>query len=312
MKSLHRVACAFLAGVLMASISIALPAAGQMANSDTTSGARMVIAPRVKGTQPPPKLQQSNVTVLLKGHPTEITNWESGSNVPLQLVFLFDSAIPSSVSLQFSSIRKFMDGLPPSAEVAVAYMINGAAQMAQTLTGNHAMAAKALRLPLSVPGISASPYFCLSDLAKRWPSHAQARRVVLMVTNGEDPYYRSRDLQDPYLRAAIQDAQKAGLVVYSIYYPGWRSGFGGGIRTLVGQSYLSMASDQTGGQTFAGSMIAPVSFDPYLAEFKNVLENQYVVNIAAQGKGLQPVKVKSNLSGVKITAPSAVMVGALR
>lgn len=312
MNSLRRIAWTFFVGVLAVSTSLALPAAGQMVNSDTTSGGQLVITPKVNGSKKPPQLQQSNVSVLLKGHPAEITNWESGSNVPLELVFLIDNSVPSSISLRFSEIRKFMDGLPPSAQVGVAYMMNGQAQFAQTLTTNHQMAGKALHLPIPVPGISASPYFCLSDLAKHWPSHAQARRLVLMISSGQDPYYRSPDLQDPYLGAAISDSQKAGLLVYSIYYPNRGQRFGGGRQTLFGQNYLQRLADETGAQTFSGSMIAPVSLDPMLAELKNVTENQYVVGIAAQGKGLQLVKVKSNLPGVKISAPSAVMVGALR
>lgn len=312
MKTLHRLACTFLVGSLAAASGFAFPAAAQMANSESAAAAQMVIAPRVDGTRQPPKLQQKDISVRLKGQPAEITSWATSSEVPLQLVFLIDNGVPHNVALQFSSLRKFIDGLPPSTEVAIAYMINGQAKMQQGLTSNHAAADKALRLPISLPGVSASPYFCLSDLAKHWPSHSSARRVVLMVTNGEDPYYRSGDLQDPYLRAAIEDSQKAGLVVYSIYYPDRGQRFNGSIGRLYGQSYLLRASDQTGGQTFAGSMVTPVSFDPYLAEFKNILDNQYVVGFAARGKGLQPVKVKSNLSGVKISAPSAVMVGAMR
>ncbi len=312
MKSVSQIACAiFLAGAFLVSTCTASTAAAQNPHYEAQFNARLTVTPNVNDSKKPPVLQQKDVTVLLKNRPAEITSWEPGSEGQLQLVLLFDNSLPGYVSLQFSSIRKFIDGLPPSAEVAVAYMTNGRADMAQTLTSNHAMASKALRLPNSMPGVSASPYFCLSDLAKHWPSQARARRVVLMITNGEDPYYRSRDLQDPYVAAAITDAQRAGLLVYSIYFR-VTGGQGGSLGRLFGQSYLQRVSDQTGGQTFLGAMITPVSFDPYLAQFKIILDNQYMATIAAQGSGLQPVKVKSNLPGVRLSAPSAVLVGARR
>ena len=112
-----------------------------------------------------------------------------------------------------SRTEEFILGLPASTEIAVAYMSNGRAVMAQKMTADHKLAADSLRLTNGIPGITGSPYFCLSDLAKHWPSQEKARRVVFMVTNGEDPYYRSRDMQVPYLAAAIRDSQKARLLV---------------------------------------------------------------------------------------------------
>ena len=90
-------------------------------------------------------------------------------------------------------------------------MANGRVVMAGPMTTDHARAVGCLRLTNGIPGITGSPYFCLSDLAKHWPSKEDSvRRVEFMVTNGEDPYNASRNMQDPYVAAAIQDSQKAG------------------------------------------------------------------------------------------------------
>jgi hypothetical protein len=64
-------------------------------------------------------------------------------------------------------------------------MSNGIAQVMQNLTNDHALAAKALRFPLGNPGASASPYFSLEDLLKRWPA-SDERREFLMITDGID------------------------------------------------------------------------------------------------------------------------------
>ncbi len=311
--STNRIACAvFLAGTFLASTIIASTASAQVANRESNGNAQLIITSKARGSQPAPLLQQKDISVTLKNRPAEITSLTSlrGPDAGLQLVFLFDESARSYLSLQIPTLRKFIEALPPSDEVAVAYMANGRAVMAQTLTRDHALAGKSLRLTNGIPGISASPYFCLSDLAKHWPSQANTRRVVFMVTNGEDPYYQGGGLQDPYVDAAIADSQRAGLVVYSIYFR--NVGRSGAIRTLYGQSFLLKVSTDTGGESYANGMMSPVSFDPFLEQFKKALANQYMLTIAAQGTGLQRVKVKSKVSGINLAAPAAVNVGVQR
>lgn len=301
--------------VAAALAACALFAVGAQAQNSATAEF-VVTAQARKSSQPVPQLQQRDIEVRLSNRPVEIASFTPAisDHAQVQLVFLFDESTPGYLSLQFPSLRKFMDALPSTTEVAVAYMANGRAVMAQTLTTDHALAGKSLRLTNSIPGISGSPYFCLSDLAKHWPSPPQAntRRVVLMVTNGQDPYYTQADMQDPYLSSAIADAQKAGLLVYSIYFHdvGFRST--GRLGVLFGQNYLEQVSSDTGGNAYNKTTISPVSFDPYLKEFKTALENQYFVSVPATGKGLQRLQVKTKVSGLKVVAPAMVQVGAVK
>ncbi|MHB8301594.1 MAG: vWA domain-containing protein [Acidobacteriaceae bacterium] len=276
---------------------------------------QMVVTARVKGDRAVPRLGQNDVEVLLKGHPAKIFDWVplQGPNADIQLVFLIDDSVRSYFSLQIPSLKKFIMALPSSTEVAVGYMDNGRVEYAQTMTADHALAAKSLRLPNEIAGISGSPYFVLSDLAKHWPSKVKPpRRVVFMVTNGEDPYYTSSDLQDPYVAAAISDSQKAGLLVYAIYFRDQGYGGSNSIGTLYGQSYLQEVADSTGGALYTEAMISPVSFDPFLKQFKKSLDHQYLLAVDANGSGLQQVKVKSKARGVKLVAPWEVNVGPLR
>ena len=115
-------------------------------------------------------------------------------------------------------------------------------------------------------------------------------------------------MQDPYLRAAIEDSQKAGLLVYSIYF---RNTFGGGstsFSTLMGQSYLQRLADETGGQFYSMAMSSPVSFEPFLKQFKQSLDRQYVLTFALGDTGWQRLQVQSKASGLKLTAPKAIYV----
>ena len=103
-------------------------------------------------------------------------------------------------------------------EIGLAYLRNGSATVVAPLTADHEHVAKALRLPLGQPGIAASPYMGISDLVKKWPARG-ARREVLLISSGIDPW-SPPDPENPYLQKAIADAQRAGILVHSIYYAG--------------------------------------------------------------------------------------------
>jgi hypothetical protein len=308
MKTNH-IANAFLTAAI-AAISVGIGPSAVAQTENTAGQAQVVVTVNADKAQPAAPLQQGDITVKVKGRSADVVGLTAikDATAPTQLVFMFDESARSYLALQFPDLKKFIEGLPASTSVAVAYMSNGRAVMAQKLTADHKLAADSLRLTNGIPGITGSPYFCLSDLAKHWPSQEKARRVVFMVTNGEDPYYRSRDLQDPYVAAAIQDSQKANLLVYSIYF---RNTFGGGpnsFSTLMGQSYLQHVADATGGQFYSMAMSSPVSFQPFLKQFKQSLERQYLLTFAAGNTGWQFVQVRSKAKGLKLTAPKAIYV----
>lgn len=299
-----------LAGVALASQERCV---AQKANSsEVLPPAQTVVTALAKGSKSTPMLTQKDVEVQVDGKPAQVDGWVPlhGKNAPMQLVFLIDNSARSYFALQIPSLKKFILALPPTTQVAVAYMSNGMAQLAQPMTSDHALAAKSLRLTNGIPAVSGSPYFVLSSLAKNWPGHSPTkRRVVFMVTNGEDPYYTSIDLQDPYVAAAISDAQKAHLLVYSIYFRNTDTGGSNSIGTLYGQSYLLEVATQTGGQLYTEAMVSPVSFDPFLKKFRQSLENQYLLSVDVKASGLQQLKLKSKLPGVKLASASRIIVG---
>jgi hypothetical protein len=296
--------------ILAMGIVVAAPsrAAAQGEGNGSFTGQMVMTA---QGNRQMPDLSQQDVSVAVDGQNSQISQWKPlrGPDAPLQLVFLIDESAPPSISLQFPMMKDFIRKLPPSTEVAVAYMLNGRAVLQKPLTTDHAAAAATLRLPNSIPGVTGSPYFSLSDLAKKWPSKAKTRRVVFMLTNGEDPYYRTHDLQDPYVRSAITDCQKAGLLVYSLYFHDIGTGGFGTTATLFGQSYLLMVSNETGGVAYTEAMTTPVSVGPFLKQFQTSLDNQYMATITARRGGLQRVKVTSKTKSTKLRAPARVNFG---
>jgi len=69
-------------------------------------------------------------------------------------------------------------------------MTNGIAQVVQNLTSDHALAAKALRLPVGTVGLMAARIFSLSDLVKRWPPTTRGARSSWLPTELIDLRYR--------------------------------------------------------------------------------------------------------------------------
>jgi len=301
---------AFVTAIICAGAAFAAPVMGQVENS--AGQTQLVVTVQAKDARSVPLLQRNDIAAKVKNRSADIVDWAplTDSNAGLQLVFLFDESAHSYLSQQIPSLTKFIEALPPSAAVGIAYMGNGRAIMAGPMTTDHVQAAKYLRITTGIPGISGSPYFCLSDLAKHWPSQGKTlRRVVFMVTNGEDPYYQSRDTQDPYVATAIQDSQKAGLLVYSIYFADRGFGNQNSFRIVIGQSYLLQVADATGAEAYSIGLSSPVSFDPYLQQFRQSLDHQYGLTLATSGSGWQQVSVKSKISSAKLAAPKAIYAG---
>jgi hypothetical protein len=130
-----------------------------------------------------------------------------------------------------------------------------------------------------------------------------------MLTDGVDRYYTSFSTDNPYVQAAEKDAQKAGVLVYSIYmqdagaYPGTTLG------VTIGQSLLTQVTEATGGHAYFEGLSSPVSLTPYLDQFSNALQNQYKVTFVARDTaGALPLKLRTELPGVKLTGPRAAYI----
>jgi hypothetical protein len=246
-------------------------------------------------------------------HESPITAVTPLSPATAQVAILIDDGLRSSVSLQLKDIENFINSLPAGTQVMVGYMQNGTVRSAGGFSANHEEVASQLRVVESIPGAAASPYFSLSTFVKNWPSNQPGARLVLMITNGIDPYNGRPSVlnQDsPYVQTAQEDAERAGVAVYSIYYGD--AGMHGG--SFSGQSYLSQVAEATGGELFNMGSIPPPSFAPYLKEFRKAILESYSVSFMASANRekrdtLTPVKVTSSQSGVKIHAPEAVHPG---
>jgi hypothetical protein len=279
---------AMVVGVCCALLGALPPLSAQETN--TASAIVTVISKSAEDGTTVPK---QTVSVYENRKLQEVAGWVPlrGQRSGLQLVVLLDDSSRGNLGLQLNDIRNFVTGLPPNAQVAIGYMRNGTPNLVQNFTNDHAQAVKSLRLPTGSAGINGSPYFCLSALVKHWPGgDSNVRREVIMVTDGVDRYSGRRfDPENPYVRAAVTDAQKAGVIVYSIYYRGAGRFDQNLAVTDGGQNYLTQVSGETGGKVYLEGFGNPVSFSPFLSDIQRKLQNQYELSFVSTSKpGLQP------------------------
>jgi len=299
-------------GMVTATLLVAASAIPPAPDAKSIPAQMVVTVSAASQSEQPPHLDAADLTVLEDKVATPIIGIEHlpGDLADLQLFILMDdSTRSSSLGIQLPELKSFVEALPPAAQVAVGYMRNGTVALTQSFTTDRQKALVAMRLPQAEPGVNGSPYFVLSDLVKHWPSKQPAvRREVLMLTDGVDRYYTAAIMDDPYVDAAIHDAQKNGVIVYSIYLRGAGLYGRGAWATNIAQSRLIQVSEETGGYAYFEEFTDPVTISPFLNDLQNRLDNQYEVTIAANEKGFQAVKVRTEVPGVKIDGPRHVFV----
>ncbi len=272
----------------------------------------------------PPAPPLSTVAVNDRSQP--LSAWEPVAPASAQVALLIDDGLRESVARELENLRYFVRTLAPGVEVLVGYMQYGHVVAAQPFTTDHALAASTLHLPDGLPGMSASPYLCLSDFVKNWPesgasssssspgpSTQHKARFILMLTNGVDPYNGSTSVMNqgsPYVDNAIADAQRAGVAVYAIYFGD--AGISGNSADSSGQNYLSQITQATGGVNLWEGVGNPVSTAPFLSKFQSALAETYIATFNAP-LGNNPerdlVRVKFTAAKTKLHAPEKVRPG---
>lgn len=297
------------AGVIAA---FAVPVA--FAQSAPGATAQTIITAVPKNAELTPAIQPADFKVKVNGQSvvTDTVTPLRGNHAGMELVILIDSGVRNSLGRQMGEIRNFVQSLPPTAEVAIAYMVNGRAVFQQPFTADKNQALQSLHMPGGSAGSSASPYFCISNLARNWPSHnTENRREVIAITDGIDPYEVHFDPSDPYLHSAINDSIRAGVAVDAIYWHD--AGLASHVGSLAfgGQSLLTLLSENTGGRLYYTGLGNPVSFSPFFNEIKRKLDNQYELGFAVPAKAksqVESLSVKLQVPGMKLAAPELVLV----
>jgi VWFA-related protein len=302
---------ALLLGAIVGFASLTL-AAKNKTDAAGPSAVVMTITATAKKDAQPPALTRNDLTLFQGKERVQVADMKRGDT--LRLAVLIDDSLRSSVASQWNDLRAFLMAQPNTTSVAVAYSRNGSVTVAQDFTTDHALAAKAVRMPLGNLSVATSPYLALQDWIKRWPDGSE-RSSILLFSSGIDYFRGGPASVDPDLDATIEHAQKKNINIWSIYVPdGGRRGRGS-FAGFNWQSNLSRISVETGGQAYFLGLGMPVNLKPYFDEIERNLNNQYLLAFAGNGgqKGkFERVKVTTEVANVQFLTPSEVFLPAVQ
>lgn len=284
---------------------------GQQTQGVPTS---IIVTLEPKRGQTIPAIGAQDIVVSEGRDKRPVTSLTPAAQIPMQLMLLLDDSARATFDTEIPTLKQFVTALPANTEVAIGYMRNGMAALTQNFTADHAAAASTIRIAEGPGGADVSPYDSLTDAVKKWPTHTgPVRKEVIMISSGIEALGGGWTPDNPYVNAGIDSAQKAGVVVYTIYDPSvghmghslWRGTWG--------QNFLSQLSDETGGEFYAIGFGSPVSFQPFLNQIMMQMQNQYILTFEARPEnkaGLQNIKVRINEKDASIAAPDKVYVRA--
>lgn len=246
--------------------------------------------------------------VFEDGDRQEILSTRGAGRSPMTLAVLIQDDLVSTASNEIKGIADFIRRLPPGSRVMVAYLRSGSIQVRQKFTGDLDRAAKSLRIPVSSPAFAPySPFDSTREALMRFASQPVGRRAVLLISDGIDI---SRGVEGSApgngfdLQRAINEAQRLGVAVYSIYEPT----AGSSNQWLIGngQGSLGRLSSETGGRAFFEGTSAPVSIDHFLRDVDTLLSRQFALTYLSTHteKGFHKVRVVAALGEGEIHYPS--------
>jgi VWFA-related protein len=313
-KNIYRKGSLLLGALVGASLMpLALKAASNSASATKDpSAVVMTVTATAKKDAQPPALSKNDVELYQRKERVQIADFKRGET--LYLAVLIDDSLRSDIANQWSDLRAFLMAQPQTTYVAVAYARNGVAMVAQDFTTDHALAAKALRLPLGNIGAGTSPYLSVQDWIKRWPVSGQ-RSSIILFSSGIDYFRGGPATLDPDLDTTIARAQKQNINVWTIYALDAGRVGRGSFRAFNWQSNLDRLSQQTGAESYSLGLGAPVDLKPYFDRIQMNLNNQYLLAFVGDGgqKGkYESVKVTSEVRKVGFLTPSEVFLPAAR
>jgi hypothetical protein len=242
----------------------------------------------------PPALGKSDVVVRTGNRREDVVAWDAaqGEKSTLELAIVIDDL--ANINSQLDDIRKFISAQPKGTSVGLFYASNGITQAIAPFSTDHDAVAKKVRITVGFPGASTSIYLSLMDVISKW--HAgNARREILVIADGIDRFRGDPDSPDVTL--TIEKAQKANIMIHTLYARGGGREGRNLFRVNYGQSNLAQMADETGGESFFQGLDTPIAFTPFLEQLDMVLHNQYFLTFTTP----RSMKKKGELRGFRVS-----------
>jgi len=258
----------------------------------------------------PPAMSKEDVNVRVGNARESVTGWvpAQGDRAALDLGILIDEV--AQIGTQLDDLRKFIQSQSRTTRVGLFYANNGRAQVVSAFSADHDAVAKSLRITLGPAYASSSLYFSIWDLMAKFPP-TSARREILVIGDGIDRF--RGDPFSPDISTTVERAQRAGIIIHTLYARGVGRAGRNLFRVNWGQNNLAQITDGTGGESFFQGLETPVSFGPFLDQLDMVLHNQYFLTFSTPRSGkakgeLRGFRVSTEQRQVEIAAPRALFV----
>ena len=274
-----------------------------------------------------PVVSREDVIVYQGRDRDELKDWIplQGDQSRLELFLVLDDASREILGPQLEDIRTFIKAQPPVTAMGLGYMHDGVVDIVSRFTTDHAKLASLVRPALGAVGASANPYLSIVSVIKQWPTdppthkalmngwpELPVRHEILVISDGID---RSggMGLNNPFVDAAIIEAQSTGVIVYTIFAPGVGRYGRSLLRISWGQNYLSQIAEETGGEALYLRPENPVSLVPCLEDLDRRLNHQYLLAFFAKPEkkaGLQRVRIRTEVKNAELVGADKVWIPA--
>jgi VWFA-related protein len=234
-------------------------------------------------------LQQSDFKIFEDGKEQTIKNFTRETDLPLTIGLLVDTSGSQErlIDIEKRAASQFFSKVLGQKDEAFLIQFGAEAELLQDSTNSARLLQKGLeQLRLSVPvgGLHPGPVPTMQNQAgtilydavylaanDRLRSDV-GRKAIVLITDGVDTGSKiSRD-------KAIEAAQKADAIIYSIYYVD-RAAYGGGFGTInlggSGEGELRRMSSETGGQVF--HVDRGHTLDDAFREIQEEMRSQYAI-----------------------------------
>ena len=233
-----------------------------------------------------PNLEKKDFTVLEDGKPQEIKYFTRETDLPLTIGLLVDVSRSQEnlIGIEQSAASQFLNQVLGKKDEAFLISFGEESELLQDYTNSPRLleqGLRQLRVSSGVGGIGPGPvptigqprgtvlYDAVYLAATEKLRPEVGRKVIVVITDGVDEGSKLTRKQ------AIEGAQKADAVVYSIDYSDARfygpfGGFGGG-----GESALHDMSDETGGHVY--KVDRKHTLDQIFKELQEEMRSQYAI-----------------------------------
>lgn len=244
-------------------------------------------------------LKPEDFSVRESGRLQRIISVRRPTEAPPILAVLIQDDLVSRVSNEIRGIKDFIRRLPEGSRVMTGYITAGSLRIAQDFTTDRERAADSLRILRSSASASPyNPYVEVLEALRRFDSSLLGRPMVLLVSDGLDLSHDLRSaspMQSMDLDRAIDEAQRRGIAVFTMYAPSVGLTSRSHLAVSFGQGSLNRIADETGGEAFFSGTDF-VTFDPYFKEFNELLGRQWLITYRSTNveSGFLKIEVKTD------------------